>query len=206
MAVQFNKEDFYFKQAKKDWYVARSAYKLEEIDKKFNFFDTKVKTVLDIGCAPGSWTQYTHQTLQKVQKKDYFSIKIVWFDLKFTDLSLAWVHTFTQDITETDKVKEILNNLEIKKLDAIISDMAPDTIWNSWADAIRSIWLIESTMRIYHKMLKPEWKFAIKVFMWPGFEDLYNYCREHFGWAKRVKIFKPKSCRKKSKETYIVRI
>lgn len=206
MAVQFDKEDFYFKQAKKDWYVARSAYKLEEIDKKFNFFNTKTKTVIDIGCAPWSWTQYTHKILQKTKKKDFFDTKIVWFDLKSTDINLSWVHTFKQDITETDKVKEILKNLNITKLDAIISDMAPDTIWNSWADAIRSIWLIESTLRIYYELLKPEWKFAIKVFMWPWFQELYNYLRDNFGWAKRVKIFKPKACRKKSKETYIVRV
>lgn len=90
-------------------------------------------------------------------------------------------------------------------VDVIISDMAPDTVGNKGTDALRSASLIMETMRMYEQLLKPNGKFTIKVFMWPGFEELVKYCRDT-RWAANIKIFKPKACRKESKETYIVKI
>ena len=90
-------------------------------------------------------------------------------------------------------------------VDVIISDMAPDTVGDSSTDAMRSINLIYDTMWMYHELLKPDGKFVIKIFMGPGFEQFVSYCRQHRG-TKNIKIFKPKSCRSISKETYIVRI
>lgn len=228
-------QDHYFHLAKKQWYVARSAFKLQEIDEKFKFFDRNVRTVIDIGCAPGSWLQYTSRKLQatshKPQNKNTWDLQltawslqplIIWFDLKPVEINLPFTKTFVQDITEQDKVIEILNsqfwilnndtnNLEFNiqhstsQVDVIISDMAPDTVGDKATDALRSSWLIMETMRMYEELLKPEGKFAIKVFMWPWFDDLVQYCRER-RWASHIKIFKPKSCRKESKETYIVKM
>jgi 23S rRNA (uridine2552-2'-O)-methyltransferase len=104
---------------------------------------------------------------------------------------------------------ETKNNLQTithhPQIDMIISDMAPDTLWDKGTDALRSCHLIMETMRIYETLLKKDGKFAIKVFMWPWFEELVRYCRTT-RWAQHIKIFKPKACRKESKETYIVKI
>jgi len=193
--------DHYFKKAKKEWYKARSAFKIEEIDQKYNFFNKDTKIVLDIGCSPGSWTQYTHKRLTALKVEDF---KIVWFDLKKTALNLPWVFCYEQDITETDQVDEKIKNLWIEKFDCIISDMAPNTMWFKDVDAMRSIVLLEKTLWIYETYLKSDWKFMIKIFMWPGFEEFLNNLRKIFG-QKALKVFKPQACRTASKETYIIK-
>lgn len=193
--------DHYFNKAKKEWYKARSAFKIEEIDQKYKFFTKDTKTVLDIGCSPGSWTQYTHRKLTQLKVQDF---KIVWFDLKKTDLNLPWVYCYEQDITETEAVDQKIKDLWIEKFDCIISDMAPNTMWFRDVDAIRSIVLLEKTLWIYETYLKDWWKFMIKVFMWPWFEEFLNNLRKVFG-QKWIKVFKPQACRTESKETYIIR-
>jgi 23S rRNA (uridine2552-2'-O)-methyltransferase len=196
-------QDHYFHLAKKDGYVARSAYKLQEIDEKFKFFWRNVQSVIDIWCAPWSWLQYTSRKLQKNNNSDS---QLLWFDLKKVEINLPYTHTFIQDITEQEKVQEIIHNqLWNTQVDVIISDMAPDTVGNKGTDALRSCSLIMDTMRMYEKLLKKDGKFTIKVFMWPWFDDLVQYCRNR-RWASSIKIFKPKACRKESKETYIVKI
>ena len=208
-------QDHYFRLAKKEGYVARSAFKLQEIDEKFNFFDKDVRTVIDIGCAPGSRLQYTSKRLAKNKWKQ--DSLLIGFDLKKVEINLPFTKTFVQDITDQEAVKTILASQwvitpsPIKDeglgwgCDVIISDMAPDTVGNKGTDALRSCSLVMETMWMYEQLLKPHGKFTIKVFMWPGFEDLVSYCRER-RWAAHIKIFKPKACRKESKETYIVKI
>jgi 23S rRNA U2552 (ribose-2'-O)-methylase RlmE/FtsJ len=72
-------------------------------------------------------------------------------------------------------------------------------------DAMRSIGLLEETLWMYKELLKPNWKFVIKIFMWPGFEEFLADLRKFF-WAKHIKIYKPKACRDASKETYIIKV
>ena len=213
MSVWFQVQDHYFKQAKRDGFVARSAYKLEEIDKKFHIFWPEVRTVIGIGCAPGSRLQYVSQHLRHPRSR------IIWFDLKKVDIQYPKVTTYQQDVTEKEKVKSILSDeLSVSEalwsdstvfpwvvVDCIISDMAPDTLWDKSTDALRSINLIYDTMRMYQELLKPQGKFVIKVFMWPGFEEFVRYCRDIW-WAQHIKVFKPKSCRSMSKETYVIKI
>ncbi|HRX63862.1 MAG TPA: RlmE family RNA methyltransferase [Candidatus Absconditabacterales bacterium] len=198
----YNPYDHYFNKAKQQGYKARSAFKLEEIQNKFKLIDKNTKTVLDIGCAPGSWMQYTSGLLTTMKVK-YF--QIIGFDIKESTVNLPNVHTYIQDVTDTEKIDEILNSYNIKQVDFIQSDMAPDTIGNKSIDAMRSIGLLEDTLRIYKKYLKPNGRFAIKIFMGPGFEEFVSELKELFG-HKNIKIFKPKSCRSISKETYIVKI
>lgn len=242
-------QDHYFNLAKKEWYVARSAYKLQEIDEKFWLFWPEVMSVIDIGCAPWSWLQYTSRQFSlyhgaasdesttsltpQVTNSPAHQLSsspiIIGFDLKPVTLNLPFVSTYQQDITDQEAVKTILNNelwiwdwttdsteaisnlearnkhLESLKVDCIISDMAPDTTADQSSDARRSHWLIMKTMWMYEQLLKDNGTFAIKVFMGPWFEELVQYCREH-RWHKSIKIFKPKACRKESKETYIVKI
>lgn len=198
----YNPYDHYFKKAKKEWYKARSAFKLEEIQDKFKLLDKKIKSIIDIGCAPGSWLQYTSWYLKKIGNHKF---KMVWFDLKEVTTNVPNTRTYQQDITETEKVREILNENGIEKVDFIQSDMAPNTIWVKDVDAIRSFELIKSTMWIYKELLAEDGKFVVKVFMGPWFDEFVSDLKKTFGW-KKIKVFKPESCRRESKETYVIKI
>ena len=198
----YNPYDFYFKKAKKDWYKARSAFKLEEIQDKFSLISSSTKNVLDIGCAPGSWIQYTIAQLKKLKISSY---QVIGFDLKKVELNLPGLSTYVQDVTDIEKVKEILKNHQISSFDFIQSDIAPNTIGLKDIDAMRSIDLLEQTYRIYDQLLAPNGAFAIKVFMGPGFDEFVAKIKKRF-WAKNIKLFKPNSCRANSKETYVIKL
>ncbi|PID34595.1 MAG: 50S rRNA methyltransferase, partial [candidate division SR1 bacterium] len=188
--------------AKKEGYQARSIFKLEEIQNKFNIFSKDTKKIVDIGCAPGSWLQYTNKLLNKLRVPYY---ELIGFDIKTMEIQIPNTTTYQQDITEQEKVAEILNQHNFDQIDLIQSDMAPNTIGMQDIDAIRSFALLEETLRIYKTKLAPNGKFVIKVFMGPGFEEFVADLKQHFG-SKSIKIFKPKSCRSESKEIYIVKI
>ncbi len=211
LTMVYNPYDHYFNKAKAEWYKARSAFKLEEIQNKFKIINKNTKSILDIWCAPWSWMQYTSGILTSMKVEDF---KIVGFDIQESTVNLPNVYTYLQDVTEIEKIDAILktqNIIPYSQLDKnswvefIQSDMAPNTVWHKSVDAIRSIWLLEDTLRIYKKYLKPNGKFAIKIFMWPGFEEFVAELKVLF-WNKNIKIFKPKSCRSISKETYIIKI
>ncbi len=196
----YNPYDFYFKQAKKKWYKARSVFKLEEIDKKYKIFTSKEKYILDIGCAPGSWIQYIYNKLSGFWK----DFKIVWFDIKSVDLNFPGVYTYQQDITNLSKVENILKDLQIQKFDVITSDMAPNTIWIKDVDSIRLVNLIEKSLPIYEKFLKKKWKVVIKLFMGSKFDYILKLLKNILWW-KNIKIIKPQATRKNSKEVYFVK-
>ena len=84
------------------------------------------------------------------------------------------MHTYVQDITEQDKVNAIFAENGIEQVDFIQSDMAPNTIGDKETDAIRSIGLLEQTLRVYDKYLKPDGKFCTKIFMGPGFDQSFS--------------------------------
>jgi len=195
----FNPKDFYFKKAKKEWYKARSVFKLEEIDKKFKLFSKeKDLNILDIGCAPWSWLQY-------MEKNTWKKTKIIGIDLKSVNLISSKIFSYVQDATNIEEVRKILQKHWIDKLDIITSDMAPSTIWIKDIDAIRSIELIKSTLPIYEKFLKQDWKFVIKIFMGPGFDEFIKYLKQLYWW-KNIKTFKPTAVRKISKEIYVIKV
>lgn len=232
--MYFNPQDHYFKKAKQQWFKARSAFKLEEIDQKYRIFDKQVKTVMDIGCAPGSWLQYVHEKVSGTGSKSASkmhpsqrdgkalsnasvsldnkqSVKagnawpiLIWFDIKDVDLNLPGVYTYNQDIQDTEKVRELIWTHGIEQFDVIMSDMAPNTIGFRDIDAMRSIELLRMTLPLYEHFLKPDWKAVIKIFMWPGFEEFIADFKKIVG-SKNVKTFKPQAVRKESKEIYIVK-
>lgn len=199
---KFKFQDHYFKQAKKEWYKARSAFKLDEIQQKFHLFDKRTKKILDIGCAPGSRMQYAANQMKKNKNSDF---TIIGFDLKDVNLNLPGVKTYVADITDQKKIKAILKENSIEKVDLIQSDMAPNTIGMKDIDAIRLFELINSMKWILKDILKPDGKFVIKLFMGPGFEEFIKEMKTEF-WGKNIKTLKPHSTRKESKEIYIVKI
>ncbi|MFA6255938.1 MAG: RlmE family RNA methyltransferase [Candidatus Absconditabacterales bacterium] len=199
---KFEFQDHYFKKAKKEGYKARSAFKLEEIQNKFHIFDKHTKTILDIGCAPGSRIQYAVNFMNKNHISDY---KILGVDIQDVNLNLPGVKTYKADIQDVDHIKEILIENNIKKVDLIQSDMAPNTIGVKDVDAMRLFELLEYVKPILKNLLKPEGKFVIKVFMGPGFEQFIKEMKDIFG-GNHIKTLKPASCRKESKEIYVIKI
>lgn len=196
------KPDHYNQKAKKEGYQARSIFKLEEIQNKFHIFSKETTKIIDIGCAPGSWLQYTSKLLNKLRVPYY---QLLGFDIKSMHIQIPNTTTYQQDITDQEAIAKILQDHNFDNIDLIQSDMAPDTIWFQDIDAIRSFWLLEETLRIYKTKLSPNGKFVIKVFMWPWFEEFVADLKQYF-WGKAIKIFKPKSCRSESKEIYIVKV
>ena len=181
--------------------MARSVFKLEEIQNKFHIFDKHTKTILDIGCAPGSRIQYAVSQMKKNNTTNY---KILWVDLKDVNLNLPGVKTYKADISDVELIKSILAENNIEKVDLIQSDMAPNTIGVGDVDAMRLFELLEYVKPIIKNLLKPEGKFAIKVFMGPGFEEFVKEMKTLYG-GKHIKTLKPLSCRKESKEIYVVK-
>jgi len=215
----YNPYDHYFNKAKKEWYKARSAFKLEEIQQKFGIFNAGVRAVIDVGCAPWSWLQYVASQMQHYHKNSIllnsknssaYTVRnddyiVVWFDLKPVKMSLPHVYAYQQDITDASAVQEILSTHHIQQVDLIISDMAPNTIGVKDIDAIRSFDLLEQWFRMFENLLKKDGKAVVKVFMWPGFDEYVKKMKDLFG-GKSIKIYKPDASRTNSKETYVIKL
>ena len=188
--VNKQRRDIYVRESKIDGYRARSAYKLIEINEKFKIFKGGM-SVLDIGAAPGSWSQY----LSKVVKNG----KIISIDLK----GMEKIENNIQikgDFTEIDiqnQIKKCLN----KKLDVVISDMAVNTTGIKSIDSIQTGELCKEAMIFSKNVLSKKSCFISKIFMGSTFNEIVALAKKIF---KEVKVFKPKSSRKDSKESFII--
>ena len=140
-----------------------------------------------------------------MRKNNISDYKILGVDIQDVSLNLPGVKTYQADIQDVDHIKEILKENKIEKVDIVQSDMAPNTIGVKDVDAMRLFGLLEYVKPIIKNLLKPDGKFVIKVFMGPGFEEFVKEMKTIFG-GKNIKTLKPESCRKESKEIYIVKI
>ena len=184
------RRDTYVKQSKIDGYRARSAYKLKEIDEKFKIFKGGM-TVIDIGAAPGSWSQY----VSKIVK----SGKLISIDLKEMDLIEKTIQ-IKGDFTDHEVQNEIKNHTK-DKVDAVISDMAVNTTGIKNIDSIQTGELCKEAMIFSKKIILRDGYFISKIFMGGTFNEIVAEAKKIF---KEVKVFKPKSSRKDSKESFIV--
>lgn len=195
------RKDYLYKKAKQDWFLARSIYKLEEIDRKFNIFWKSIKNILDIWCAPWSRIQYCINQMQ-VYKKKY---KIIWFDLLDLKFSNENVFFFKHNIDDKQFFDQKMNELSIKNFDIILSDLAPNTSWISTIDTNKYFQIIEKIIPIINEyLIKRDWKFVIKYFMWESFEKMHKILKDNF-WTTNLKVFNSKWSRKGSKEIYFVK-
>jgi len=188
--VNKQRRDIYVRQSKVDGYRARSAYKLIEIDEKFKIFKGGL-TVIDIGAAPGSWSQYA----SKVVKNG----KIVSIDLKEMepiDNTVQIKGDFTEDETQ-QKIKEFLTG----KSDVVMSDMAVNTTGIKNIDSIQTGELCKEAMIFSKDIISNGGFFVSKIFMGGSFNEIVQLGKKIF---KEVKVFKPKSSRKDSKESFII--
>ena len=188
--VNKQRRDTYVRQSKVDGYRARSAYKLKEIDEKFRIFKGGM-SVVDIGAAPGSWSQY----VAKVVK----SGKIISIDLKEMEKienTLQIQGDFTLVNTQ-DQIKEYLK----KKPDVVMSDMAVNTTGIKNIDSIQTGELCKEAMVFSKDVISEKGFFISKIFMGSNFNEIVALGKKLF---KEVKVFKPKSSRKDSKESFII--
>ena len=181
-------QDHYSQQAKKERFPARSVYKLEEIQKKHRLIK-KGDTVLDLGCAPGSWLLYAAKLTGPKGRVIGVDLKPVTIQVSL-HIKIISADVFTLDIESLEK-----------DFNVVLSDMAPATTGHKAVDAARSYNLCETALKIAQSILLPGGSFVCKIFQGPDFNLFLDAVRSGF---KGLKIFKPQSSRKASKEIYVI--
>ena len=184
-------KDHYFHKAKHDGYVARSAYKLEEIDKKHQLL-RKGNLVLDLGCSPGSWLQYVSR---KVGEKG----QVLGVDLEEVKLSLPK----NVKVLQADIFEMTIKDLELNggMVDVILSDMAPKTTGIRDTDAQRSFALNQQVLELSGDLLRPHGTLLVKAFQGAPLEQLRCEFSNSFA---QLKLCKPKSSRSESVEIFLL--
>ena len=191
--MTFKVKDHYYKKAKKENFAARSVFKLEEIDLKYRLFHSGQK-VLDLGAAPGSWSQYS-------SKKIGPSGKVLGLDLTAIAIKLPNVRFVQADLRDLDLENIMKENGFEPPFDLVLSDMAPNTIGVRMTDQARSFELCELALEQARKYLKPGGHFVCKLFHSDEFTTLKKEILASF---ERFEAVKPDSTRKISKEIFLV--
>lgn len=195
MPKPFIIHDPYFEKAKKLGYRARSAFKLLEIQEKFNIIKPRMN-VLDVAAAPGSF-------LQVIAKIIGQEGKAVWIDIQKIDPNFGFpnIHLLQESIFEYEKIRIYLDSLGIWQFDLITSDIAPSTTGMTGVDQYRSVELNLAILDVAKAFLKKWGNLVLKVFVWEDVNDLMFPLKEHFN---KVSRFKPKACRDRSFEEYFI--
>jgi|TARA_B110000196_G_C21027887_1_gene606095 23S rRNA (uridine2552-2'-O)-methyltransferase len=188
--VNKQRRDIYVRQSKVDGYRARSAYKLIEIDEKFKIFKGGI-SVIDVGAAPGSWSQYVSKAVK--------SGRLISVDLKEME-PIGNTVQIQGDFTEPNIQEEIKKHIS-NNVDVVISDMAVNTTGIKNIDSIQTGELCKEAMIFAKGILTDNGFFISKIFMGGTFNEIVAEGKKFF---KEVKVFKPKSSRKNSKESFII--
>ena len=188
--INKQKRDIYVRQSQVDGYRARSAYKLIEIDEKFKILKNGI-SVIDLGASPGSWSQYIAKTVK--------SGRLVSIDIKGME-EIDNTIQIKGDFTELDSQVKIKGFFK-SKVDVVVSDMAVNTTGIKDIDAIYTGELAMEAMNFSKEMLVKEGRFVSKIFLGSSFNEIVALGKKIF---KEVKVFKPKSSRKESKESFII--
>ena len=183
-------QDPYFQRAKKEGYRARSAYKLLEISERFHLLEPGM-SVLDLGAAPGSWSQ----VVAKLAPKS----KIVAIDLLPMD-PIAGVEIIRGDITRAEYIEQMRRMLP-NGVDLVLCDAAPNTSGIAFVDHAGSIRLGVAALQIAQLFLKEGGAFVVKIFQG---EDLVKYVQMTKRYFQTVQVFRPQASRKESTEHYVV--
>jgi 23S rRNA (uridine2552-2'-O)-methyltransferase len=189
----FKVKDYYFKKAKKENFLARSVYKLEEIDEKYRVLKPG-NLILDLGYSPGSWIQYTSSAIGREGL-------VVGVDIKEINnklLNLQNVKLFQKDIFDINNLSDLGVD---RPFDVVLSDMAPDTIGVKSVDQIRSLDLVEKVFKLLPLFLKKGGNFVIKVF---DSHEAQVFLKDNKKLFRELKYFKPKSTRSISKEFFVI--
>ena len=184
--------DEYVKKAQKEGYRSRAVYKLLEIIDK-NQIITKGDRVLDLGAAPGGWSQVVKKIVGQtgqVIASDILPIE-----------KIPQVDFLQGDFTESSVDEKLLSMTKGQKMNTVLSDMAPNMSGQLSVDQPKSMYLAELALNMAIKTLTPNGHFLVKVFQGDGFDAYVQIARQTF---KRVAIKKPKASRPRSKEVYLL--
>ena len=188
--INKQRRDIYVRQSKVEGYRSRAVYKLQEIDKKFNILKNGI-SLIDLGAAPGSWSQYVEKKIKNG--------KILSIDLKEIDKIGNTFH-IKGDFTDQeyqDRIKDYFGS----KVDVVLSDMAVNTTGNKNLDSIYTSELCMEAMNFSKKILNNHGKFVSKIFMGSTFNEIVAEAKKIF---KESKVFKPAASKKESKESFII--
>ena len=188
--VNRQRRDIFVRQSKVDGYRARSAYKLIEINEKFKIFKAGM-SVIDIGAAPGSWSQFASKSIKNG--------KLISIDLKKMDPIQNSIQ-IKGDFTD-QKIQNEIKSYFTKGFDVVMSDMAVNTTGIKNIDSIQTVELCKEAMIFSKEVVHEKGFFISKIFMGSTFNEIVALGKKIF---KEVKVFKPKSSRKDSKESFII--
>ena len=188
--INKQRRDIYVRKSKIDGYRSRAAYKLIEIDQKFKIIKNGI-SLIDLGAAPGSWSQYASKSIKNG--------KILSIDLKKIE-PIDKVELIVGDFTKNSS-KEHIKNYFKSKVDVVLSDMAENTTGIKNIDSISTGELCKEAMFFAKSVLLKNGTFVSKIFMGSSFNEIILNSKSIF---KETKVFKPHSSRKDSKESFII--
>lgn len=185
-------DDHYVQKAQKQGWRSRAVFKLEQIQERDKLIHPGMR-VVDLGAAPGGWSQLASQLVGS-------SGQVIGCDILLMD-AIAGVDFLQGDFREETVLAALLERIGGKTVDVVLSDMAPNMTGNASVDQARSMYLCELALDMCHQVLKPQGCFVIKVFQGEGFDDYFKAVRQAFG---SIKTRKPDSSRARSREVYLV--
>jgi 23S rRNA (uridine2552-2'-O)-methyltransferase len=191
--MAYNQKDYFFHKAKEQNFAARSVFKLEEINQRFRILRSGQK-ILDLGAAPGSWSQFCSKTVGPKGR-------VLGIDLQPIKITLPNAVFINADMRQTDLAKIMAEHEIAPPFDVVLSEVAPKTTGVRITDQARSLELCELALETAIKYLKPGGSFICKMFHSEDFELYRNHVRKHF---ERVEVLRPKSTRKESKEIFFI--
>lgn len=185
-------DDQYVQKAQKQGWRSRAVFKLEEIQQKDQLIKP-ASTVVDLGAAPGGWSQLASQLVG--DKGQVIACDILPMD------PIVGVDFLQGDFREEAVLNALLERIGGKTVDLVLSDMAPNMSGNDSVDQARSMYLVELALDMCQQVLKPNGSFAVKVFQGSGFDEFFKAMKQAF---RVVKTRKPDSSRSRSREVYLV--
>lgn len=190
--LQEHFDDIYVKKAQAEGYRSRAVYKLKELDEKEHLFKPGM-TIVDLGAAPGGWTQYVAEKMRS-------SGRIVALDILPME-PLPHVDFILGDFRDDDILQQLTTLIPKHSVDIVLSDMAPNMSGNAAVDIPRAMYLVELAFDFAQNRLRPGGTLVMKLFHGTGFDELVKTTRQRF---ERVMIRKPKASRPRSRETYLL--
>jgi 23S rRNA (uridine2552-2'-O)-methyltransferase len=184
--------DVYVKRAKQDGYRARSVYKLVETQERYKFIKPNM-LIVDLGAVPGGWSEYAVRLV--ASEGMVFALDILPLQ------PIKGVDFIQGDFTRDEVVQELYTRLNGKKVDVVMSDMAPNLSGVSTVDQARSVNLATLAAAFAQKVLKPGGVFLTKIFQGEGFETYLKNLRHSYG---EVKVIKPDASRSRSREVFLL--
>jgi 23S rRNA (uridine2552-2'-O)-methyltransferase len=191
--MSFKVKDRFYHKAKEEGFAARSVYKLQELDQKSKFIKAS-QTVVDLGCAPGSWSQWLSQKLGPQGQ-------VIGFDITSVTLKLPNATFYQADLLQTNVHDFLKEHNHPCPVDGVVSDMAPKTTGIRDVDQARSLELCQMALQTAEQILKPGGYFVCKIFQSKDFDLFRNELKQRFA---KLDVLKPESTRSRSYEIFLV--